>query len=159
MIDTPPDFESSVFANFQYEIYGRGLIDETPKLPVSMMDLEELARAALTAEAFGYVAGGAGAERTMEANLRAFERWRIVPRMLRDVSVRDVSTSVLATAMPAPVMLAAVGVESIVPPEGELAAARAAAAQGVPFILSTAASHAIEEVAGAMGEASRWYQL
>jgi lactate 2-monooxygenase len=159
MIDTPPDFESSVFANFQYEIYGRGLIDETPKLPVSMMDLEELARAALTAEAFGYVAGGAGAERTMQANLQAFERWRIVPRMLRDVSVRDLSTSVLGTVMPAPVMLAPVGVQSIVHPEAELAAGRAAAAQGVPFIVSTAASHTMEEVAAAMGSRSRWYQL
>ena len=89
----------------------------------------------------------------MQANLQAFERWQIVPRMLRDVSVRDVSTSVLGTAMPAPVMLAPVGVQSIVHPEAELAAARAAAAQGLPFILSTAASHSIEEVAEAMGRA------
>ena len=78
---------------------------------------------------------------------------------LRDVSVRDLSTSVLGTAMPAPVMLAPVGVQSIVHPEAELAVGRAAAAQGVPVILSTAASHTMEQVADAMGEASRWYQL
>jgi isopentenyl diphosphate isomerase/L-lactate dehydrogenase-like FMN-dependent dehydrogenase len=105
------------------------------------------------------VAGGAGAERTVWANLRAFERWQIVPRMLRDVSERDLSTVVLRTSMPAPLMLAPVGVQSIIHPEAELATARAAACQGVPFILSTAASHSIEEVAEAMGESSRWYQL
>ena len=159
MTDAAADLEANILGNFQYEIYGRGLAGETPALPVALAELEAAAREVLSAEAFGYVAGGAGAERTMDANLRAFERWRIVPRMLRDVSSRDVSTSVLATAMPAPVMLAPVGVQSIVHPQGELAAARAAAAQGVPFILSTAASHSIEEVAGEMGEAGRWYQL
>jgi lactate 2-monooxygenase len=157
--DAAADLEANILANFQYEIYGRGLVGETPALPIAPAELEAAAREVLSAEAFGYVAGGAGAERTMDANLRAFERWRIVPRMLRDVSSRDVSTSVLATAMPAPVMLAPVGVQSIVHPQGELAAARAAAAQGVPFILSTAASHSIEEVAAEMGEAGRWYQL
>ncbi|MEA2153363.1 MAG: lactate 2-monooxygenase, partial [Solirubrobacteraceae bacterium] len=96
---------------------------------------------------------------TMQANLDAFERWRIVPRMLRDVSQRDLATSVLATAMPAPLMLAPVGVQSIVHPDAELAAARAAASLGLPFVLSTAASHSIEQVADAMGESSRWYQL
>jgi lactate 2-monooxygenase len=159
MTDIAPELQADVFANFQFEIYGRGLVKETPKLPVSVAELEERARDVLSAEAFGYVAGGAGAERTVHANQQAFERWRIVPRMLRDVSVRDLSTSVLGTAMPAPVMLAPVGVQSIIHPEAELAAGKAAASAGLPFILSTAASHTIEEVAEAMGEASRWYQL
>jgi lactate 2-monooxygenase len=159
MTDIAPDLQADVFANFQFEIYGLGLIDAAPKLPVSVAELEGSARDALSAEAFGYVAGGAGGERTVEANLQAFERWQIVPRMLRDVSVRDLSISVLGTAMPAPVMLAPVGVQSIIHPEAELAASRAAASQGLPFILSTAASHSIEEVAEAMGDASRWYQL
>jgi lactate 2-monooxygenase len=159
MTDIAPELQADVFANFQFEIYGRGLVEETPKLPVSVAELEERARDVLSAEAFGYVAGGAGAERKVHANQQAFERWRIVPRMLRDVSVRDLSTSVLGTAMPAPVMLAPVGVQSIIHPEAELAAGKAAASAGLPFILSTAASHTIEEVAEAMGEASRWYQL
>jgi lactate 2-monooxygenase len=150
----PPDF-----ASFQYEIYAAGLIEQKPELPVSAAELQQRAREAMTPEAYGYVAGGAGAEQTMRANLDAFERRQIVPRMLRDVSARDLSTTVLGTAMPAPLMLAPVGVQSIVHPEAELAAARAAAARGVPFILSTAASHSIEQVAEAMGEASRWYQL
>ena len=87
----------------------------------------------------------------MRANLRAFERWEIVPRMLRDVSERDLSTSVLGTAMPAPVLLAPVGVQSIVHPEAELAVARAAAARGLAAILSTAASNTLEDVAEATG--------
>src|ERR1700692_2622284 len=107
--DPPAD----VFANFQLEIYGRGVMDETPQLPVAVAELQERAQVALSPEAFGYVAGGAGAERTMQANLREFELWQIVPRMLRDVSVRELSTSVLGTAMPAPLMLAPVGVQSI----------------------------------------------
>ncbi|MHB8532807.1 MAG: alpha-hydroxy-acid oxidizing protein [Solirubrobacteraceae bacterium] len=130
-----------------------------PELPVSATELEAHARKQLSEEAFGYVAGGAGAERTMAANLRAFERRQIVPRMLRDVSVRDLSTSVLGTQMRAPVLLAPIGVQSIVHPEAELAVARAAAAHGVTSILSTAASNTIEDVARAAGEGSRWYQL
>jgi len=146
-------------ANFQYEIYAGGLAAQTPALPVSAAELQERARELLSPQAYGYVAGGAGAELTMRANLQAFERLEIVPRMLRDVSERDLSTSVLGSAMPAPVMLAPVGVQSIVHPEGELAVARAAAAHGLPYILSTAASHTIEDVAAAAPLASRWYQL
>lgn len=151
--------QEQLFGNFQYEIYGRGLAGEMPEFPVAVGALEEHARERLSEGAFGYVAGGAGSERTMGANLRAFERWEILPRMLRDVSSRDLSCSILGTEMPAPVLLAPIGVQSIVHPEGELATGRAAAAQGLPAILSTAASHSIEEVAEAMGSAARWYQL
>ncbi|HMD52583.1 MAG TPA: lactate 2-monooxygenase [Solirubrobacteraceae bacterium] len=159
MSDTEPVTPRELLGNFQYEIYAAGLAGETPKLPLAVSELEQAARELLSPEAFGYVAGGAGSERTMRSNLEAFERWEIVPRMLRDVSERDLSTSVLGTRMPAPVMLAPIGVQSIVHPEAELAVARGAAALDVPFILSTAASHSIEEVAAAAGDASRWYQL
>jgi isopentenyl diphosphate isomerase/L-lactate dehydrogenase-like FMN-dependent dehydrogenase len=98
----------------------------------------------------------------MRANRAAFERWQIVPRMLRDVSQRDLRVQVLGASMPAPVMLAPIGVQSIVHPEAEVAVARAAASLGVPFILSTASSKTMEEVAqaaDATGTAPRWYQL
>ncbi|HEY2215977.1 MAG TPA: lactate 2-monooxygenase, partial [Solirubrobacteraceae bacterium] len=147
------------YASFQYQIYAGGLLEQKPSLPVSAAELQEQARQKLDAGAYGYVAGAAGSERTLQANLDAFERRRIVPRMLRNVSQRDLSTTVLGTAMPAPLMLAPVGVQSIVHREGELASARAAAELGLPYILSTASSHSIEQVAEAMGEASRWYQL
>jgi lactate 2-monooxygenase len=150
----PPDY-----ASFQYEIYAAGLAEQRPSLPLTFDALQQQAREQLSEEAYGYVAGGAGAERTMQANIDAFARREIVPRMLRDVSARDLSCSVLGTAMPAPLLLAPVGVQSIVHPDAELASARAAAAHGVPFILSTASSHSIEQVADAMGDASRWYQL
>src|SRR5207245_210011 len=108
-----------------YEVYGRGLTGERPGQPLEPLALEAAARERLTSEAFGYVAGGAGSEDTMRANLRAFERRRIVPRMLRDVSSRDLSISLLGTPMPAPLLLAPIGVQSIVHPEAELATARA----------------------------------
>jgi lactate 2-monooxygenase len=146
-------------AAFQNLIYAGSLAGQKPELPIDARELQERAREVLSVEAYGYVAGGAGAERTMQANSDAFERRKIVPRMLRDVSARDLSCSLLGTAMPAPLLLAPVGVQSIVHPDAELASARAAAALGVPFILSTASSHSIEQVAEAIGEASRWYQL
>jgi lactate 2-monooxygenase len=126
---------------------------------VSIEALEREAERVLTPGAFGYVAGGAGSEDTMRANREAFRRWRIVPRMLRDVSQRDLRTDVLGTPMPAPLMLAPIGVQSIVHPDAEEAVARAAAATGVPMVLSTASSKSMEEVAAANGDAPRWFQL
>jgi lactate 2-monooxygenase len=159
MTDAENTTQEQLFGNFEYEIYARGLAGERPEMPIAVDELEQRAREQISAEAFGYVAGAAGSEATVRANSRAFERWQIVPRMLRDVSSRDLSTSILGTAMPAPVMLAPVGVQSIVRPQGELETARAAASVGLPFILSTAGSHSIEDVAETVGSASRWYQL
>ncbi len=104
-------------------------------------------------------APGPGSEDTMGANAEAFRRRRIVPRMLRDVAERDLSTTVLGTAMPAPLMLAPIGVQKVVHEEGELASARAAAAVGVPMIASTASHFTLEEIAEAGGGAPRWFQL
>ncbi|MFI6516138.1 lactate 2-monooxygenase [Spirillospora sp. NPDC050679] len=149
----------SALADFQNEIYLKGLGDVPPELPTDLTRLEALAERRLSAQAFGYVAGSAGSEATARANREAFDRWRIVPRMLRDVSERDLSVEVLGTPMPAPVLLAPIGVQSIFHPEGELAVARAAAGTGLPMVLSTAASFTLEEVAEANGEGPRWYQL
>ncbi|MFC6883989.1 MULTISPECIES: lactate 2-monooxygenase [Actinomadura] len=149
----------SSLADFQNEIYLNGLGDAVPGLPTDLTRLEGLAERRLSAQAFGYVAGSAGSEATARANREAFDRWRIVPRMLRDVSVRDLSVEVLGTAMPAPVLLAPIGVQSILHPDGELAVARAAAGTGLPMVLSTAASYTMEDVAEAGGGAPRWYQL
>jgi L-lactate dehydrogenase (cytochrome) len=147
------------FANYQNEIYLRGTTGERPPFTTDLGGLEEAARQVLTPEAFGYVAGAAGSGSTARANRAAFERWRIVPRLLRDVSVRDLSTTVLGTPMPAPVLLAPVGVQTIAHPDGELASARAAAGAGLVFTHSTAAAHSIEQVAEASGDGPRWYQL
>ncbi|MQY08315.1 lactate 2-monooxygenase [Actinomadura macrotermitis] len=146
-------------ADFQNEIYLQGLGDVLPALPTDLTRLEALAERRMSAQAFGYVAGSAGSEATARANRAAFDRWRIVPRMLRDVAERDLSVEVLGTTMPAPILLAPIGVQSIVHPEGELATARAAAATGLTKVLSTAASYSLEDVAAAAGDGGRWYQL
>ena len=147
------------FANYQYEIYLQGMAGVRPDHPVGWADLEAAAEQALAPEPRGYLFGGASTEDTMRANLEAFRRRRIVPRMLEDVSDRDLSRAVLGTPLPAPVLLAPIGVQSILHPEGELASARAAASVGVPYIASTAASHTLEDIAAALGDAPRWYQL
>jgi isopentenyl diphosphate isomerase/L-lactate dehydrogenase-like FMN-dependent dehydrogenase len=140
-----PIGEIPALSSYQNEIYLEGLADRLPPLTTDLGALEELAARSLPPTAFGYVAGGAGSGDTMRANRSAFARWRIVPRMLRDVGTRDLSSTVLGTRLPAPVLLAPVGVLSIVHPEGELAVARAAASLDVPIVLSTAASHTLEE--------------
>ncbi|HEY9476277.1 MAG TPA: alpha-hydroxy-acid oxidizing protein, partial [Mycobacteriales bacterium] len=147
------------FGDFQFELYLRGLAGQVPDLPMTPAGVEAAALARMDPKAAGYVAGGAGAEQTMRANREAFERWRIVPRMLRGITERNLSTTVCGTPMPAPVMLAPIGVLGIVHPDAERAVARAAAATGVPMVLSTAASTSMEEVAAEAGDAPRWYQL
>jgi lactate 2-monooxygenase len=147
------------FSDFQSEIYLRGLAGERPDLPMTADGLEAAARDALPAQVFGYVAGGASTERTIAANHEAFARWRIVPRMLRGITERDLSTTVLGTSMAAPVLTAPVGVLGMVHPDAELAVTRATAALGLTSVLSTASSTTLEDVAAAAPDAHRWYQL
>ena len=127
--------------------------------PIAPEEWEARAAEVLEPGPFDYIAGGAGSESTMRANLAAFERRRLRPRMLAGNSERDISVDVLGTPSPAPFFLAPIGVLSIAHADGELAVARAAAATGVPFVVSSAASHSLEEVAEAMGDAPRWFQL
>jgi lactate 2-monooxygenase len=147
-------------ADYYREIYLRGLGGETPAIPVSIADLERRAVEAMESRAANYIGAGAGSEDTIHANAEAFRRRRIVPRMLRDVAARDLSTTMLGTAMPAPLMLAPIGVQKVVHEDGELATARAAAAVGTPLIASTASHFSMEEIAAAGGEdGPRWFQL
>ncbi|MBW0116806.1 lactate 2-monooxygenase [Pseudonocardia abyssalis] len=150
---------SAPFSSYAAEIYLRGLGDEVPRYPADPSHLEEAARSVLTDGPFGYIAGGAGQGTTMRANRSAFDRHGFVPRMLRDTTSRDWSTTVLGTSMPAPLLTAPIGVMSILHADGELAVARAAASLGVPMVLSTASSYTTEEVAEASGDGPRWYQL
>jgi isopentenyl diphosphate isomerase/L-lactate dehydrogenase-like FMN-dependent dehydrogenase len=147
------------FGDLQNEIYLRGLGGDRPDLPMTADGLEAAAREVLTPEAFDYVAGGASAERTVAANRDAFGRWRIVPRMLRGVTERDLSTTVLGTPMSAPVITAPIGVLGQVHADAESAVTRAAADLGLTSVLSTASSTSIEEVAAAAPDAARWFQL
>jgi lactate 2-monooxygenase len=143
----------------QFEIYVGGARGSYPSVPVSFERLQEAARSRMSPEGFAYVAGGAGTEETMRENRAAFERWRIVPRMLHDVSSRDTSVEVLGTRLPSPFVLCPIGVLEMAHPDADVAVARAAAAEGIPFVFSNQASRPMEETARAMGEEPRWFQL
>jgi lactate 2-monooxygenase len=143
----------------QSEIYLAGVSGGRPGVPVGADALERAAEEVMRPEAFAYVAGGAGSESTVRENRAAFERWRIVPRVLRDVSARDTSLELFGSRLPAPVLLAPIGVLEMAHPDADLAVARAAASSGIPFILSSQASVDMEACAAEMGDAPRWYQL
>lgn len=148
------------FADFQNEVYLKGLVGELPTLPFGWRETQAAAEAVMTPQAVGYVSGSAGGEETARANREAFDRWRLVPRMLRGIPAqRDLSTSVLGLPLPAPVLLGPVGVLSIVHADAELAVARASATTGVPMVLSTVSSTAMEDVAAALGGQPAWYQF
>lgn len=141
----------------QQQIYQAGAMGRKPTIPLSYSDLEALAKSKLPQEAYDYVAGGAGSENTMATNLAAFDRWRIVPRMMRNVERRDMAVELGGRIMPAPILLAPVGVLGIVHPDAELAVARACKALGLTMILSTLSSFTLENVAEV--GAHRWFQL
>lgn len=143
----------------QLKIYASGLMGAKSSLPVSFSDWEQAARSVLADGPFGYVAGGAGAEDTMTANRDAFSGYAIRPRMLNDVSDRDLTTTILGQPFSIPMALAPIGVQSIIHPDAERAPARAAANLDVPFILSTVSSVSIEDIAKEMNHATRWFQL
>jgi isopentenyl diphosphate isomerase/L-lactate dehydrogenase-like FMN-dependent dehydrogenase len=147
------------FAEFQNEIYLQGLFGERPKLPLDWRAVRDQALTVMSEQAIGYVEGSAGTELTAAANLAAFDSWRLVPRMLRGIpAARSHATTVLDTVMPAPVMLAPVGVLSIVHPDAESAVARAAARLGLTYVVSTASSTPLEDVAAA-ATGPKWFQL
>ena len=143
----------------QAEVFLRGVHGRRPAVPVDAVQLEARARQALPPEAFAYFAGGAGLESTIRANREAFERRRIVPRVLHGVSTRDTSVELFGRRLPTPFLLAPIGVLELARPRGDLLVARAAAAEGVPLIFSSQASVSMEECAAAMGAGPRWFQL
>ncbi|TSE00790.1 alpha-hydroxy-acid oxidizing protein [Skermania sp. ID1734] len=148
------------FSDYQLGIYAQGMFGNVvPEVTTDLAALEIKAAQVLSEEALGYIVPSAGSGATARANREAFDDWRIVPRMLRGAPQRDLSCTILGTTMPAPIMLAPVGVQTLAHPEGELASARAAAALELPYIHSTQAAHSFEQVAEAAGEAPRWYQL
>lgn len=142
----------------QMDIYQCG--DEAAKLlPVSFDEWENRAKQVLAAAPFGYVYGAAGAGDTHRGNVDAFQKYRLRPRVCSDISKRDLSVSIFGDRFPVPFLLAPIGVNTILHPDGELAPAKAAAKLGVPYILSNVSSVSMEEVAEAMGDAVRWFQL
>lgn len=144
---------------YQLQIYFDGTQNIKPQLPVSFEELEQKASEVMTPEAFDYIAGSAGSEITTQNNKEAFNHWRIIPRMMGDVSQRSIAIELFGMQLPTPVLLAPVGVLSIAHPEAEVAVARAAKNLRVPQLVSTVSSKTIEEIGTVHGEHPHWFQL
>ena len=125
---------------------------------VNIHDLREAARRRLPRFLFDYVDGAACDEKTMRWNEAAFDRWRFRHRVLHDMSERKLGVSVLGAEQALPLALAPTGFAGLLWPRGEIAAARAAEAAGIPYCLSTASICSIEEVRAAT-KAPFWFQL
>jgi lactate 2-monooxygenase len=143
----------------QTRLYLDGFAGKYPAVPLTPQLLEQQALRKLSARAGGYIAGGAGAERTMAANREAFDRRRIVQRVLRDAANRDLSVELFGQRLPLPMLLAPIGVLELAHKQADLAASRAAAAEGIPFVASSQASFPLEDIARANGGGCRWFQL
>lgn len=151
--------EESFGRAVQSRIYRNGVYGHRPAVPTNATELERRALAAMSRDARGYVATGAGMGSTMAANRAAFEKWRLVPRLGGDVSRRDASIELFGRRHPSPFLAAPIGVLELAHPAGDLAVARAARATGVPMIISSQASHPMEAIAAELGDAERWFQL
>src|SRR4051812_17360346 len=143
----------------QTAIYRAGVSGRRPLVPTDATRLEARARKAMPAEAYAYIAGGAGTGATVRANREGFDAWRIVPRMLRDVSERGTGIELLGRRLDSPFLLCPVGVLEMVDDDADLAVARAARAEGVPMIFSNQASRPMEACARELGDSPRWFQL
>ncbi|MGO4204125.1 alpha-hydroxy-acid oxidizing protein [Rhodococcus sp. TAF43] len=149
------------FGNMQNEIYLTGIGGARPELPMTAAGLEARAREELSTEAYAYIAGSASTERTAAANLDAFTRRALVPRMLRGTGspdARDLSVDILGTRLAAPVLTAPIGVLGLVRERGEAIVGEVTAELGIGSVLSTAASSTIEDVGAVSGD-NWWYQL
>jgi len=138
------------YGDYQSEIYAAGLRGVLPRLPVDAAGLEARAEAAMPPHVLNYVQGGCGDESTQRRNVEAFRHWGMVPRMLVDTSKRDLSVELFGLTLPTPLFLSPIGVTGICTADGhgDLAAARASAATGVPMMVSTLGNDPIEAVAG-----------
>ncbi|UVO11288.1 alpha-hydroxy-acid oxidizing protein [Mycobacterium sp. SVM_VP21] len=149
------------FGDYQFEIYLQGLAGVVPALPMTFTELEAKAAAALSPSVWSYVAGGAGDERTQRANVTAFDGWGLIPRMFVGAAERDLSIEMFGLRLPSPVFMAPIGVIGICAQDGhgDLASARAAAATGVPMMVSTLTADPLEDVAAEFGDTPGFFQL
>jgi len=143
----------------QKEIYLNGFAGIQPSVPVSTSELEDVAKKIMSVQAYAYIAGGAGNESTLRSNRAAFEKYKIIPRMLRDVSVRDISIELFGQKLSSPLLLAPIGVLEMAHPEADLAVGKAATSLDIPYIFSNQSSKPMEAVAAAMGNSPHWFQL
>lgn len=149
------------FGEYQNEIYLAGLRGVIPDLPMDYAGWEARAAQALPPSVLSYVAGGAGDETTQRANVAAFQRWGLMPRMFVGAARRDLSVELFGMTLPSPVFMAPIGVIGLCAQDGhgDLATARAAARTGVPMVASTLSVDPLEAVAAELGETPGFFQL
>ncbi|RPD56619.1 FMN-dependent alpha-hydroxy acid dehydrogenase [Lentinus tigrinus ALCF2SS1-7] len=148
----------------KWSAYMRDLFRTRQPPPLGSVDPDKIEAAAReklkdSPGSFNFVFGYAGTGETYRANRRAFTKWQIVPRMLRDATHRNLETTIFGVTHPSPLIIAPIGCQALVHADGELATARAANALGIPMILSGAASQSLESVAQANANGTRWFQL
>ncbi|MBD1895211.1 alpha-hydroxy acid oxidase [Coleofasciculus sp. FACHB-129] len=131
----------------------------TPVRPINLFEYERLANEHLSQMALDYYASGAWDEITLRDNRAAFERYKLRPRMLVDVSQRDLSTTILGQSLQLPILIAPMAFQCLAHPDGEIATAKAAAKMGIAMVLSTLATKSIEEVASVANQTPQWFQL
>ena len=149
------------YGDYQNQIYFAGLAGVVPKLPVDYATLERRAAQALPPSVLTYVQGGCGDEATQDANATAFAHWGMVPRMMVDCTARDLSVELFGMTLPSPLFMAPIGVTGMATQDGhgDLAAARASAITGVPYIASTLSNDPLEDVIVACGDTPAMFQL
>jgi lactate 2-monooxygenase len=149
------------YGDYQIDIYSSALQGVLPELPMAFAELEERARHTLPPSVWSYVAGGAGDEATQRANVEAFGRWGLMPRMLVGAKHRDLSIELFGHRLATPLLLAPIGVLGVCAQDGhgDLATARASAELGVPMIASTLATDPVEQVGPELGETPGFFQL
>ncbi len=143
----------------QKQIYVSGMSGQLPLIPFDITQLEKKAKEKMSSEAFAYVAGGAGLEDTIRNNRSGFGNWKILPRMLRNVSERETSIELFGQKISSPLLLSPVGVLDLAHKEGDVGVAKAAAATNIPMIFSNQASAPMEATSKVMGNSPRWFQL
>ncbi len=143
----------------QREIYLEGARGKKPLIPTDFRELERAASRKMSTEGYTYVCGGASSEATVDENREAFNRLRIVPRMLRDVSGCNLETQLFGNTLPAPIFTCPIGVLELAHPSADLAVAEACATVGVPMTFSNQASVCMEDCSARMGDTPRWFQL
>jgi lactate 2-monooxygenase len=137
------------FGAYQNEIYLAGLSGRLPRFPMCFDELEAKAHAAMPESLVSYVAGGCGDEATQRANVAAFDKWGLPPRMFVGAKRRDLTIELCGVKLPTPLFMSPIGVIGLCAQDGhgDLATARAAALTGVPMVASTLSVDPLEAVA------------
>jgi FMN-dependent dehydrogenase len=156
-----PNMPTPQYGDYQSEIYADGLQGKLPRFPLDYPSLERAAIEVLPSWVYSYVGYGAGDGGTQRANIEAFSRYGIVPRMLVSATERDLSVSLFDMHLPSPLFMPPVGVVGVCAQDmhGDIQAAQASARTGVPMVASTLTQDRMEDVVPHAGDTPNLFQL